>query len=196
MRSKLQGRVETAIRELFKAQVDILEKATLKKFNGMLLRQYGKDNEGQEQFYNDNAAAMRAAAFSFETAVQELEVPSLSLTKARAVAEIDMKLGTALNEFPTSPAARLKNMREVTRAANKQKKPTERSIDLGLDLVAMIRPDGFGNLQGFAGYQLGGNNVIVGVHNDADAPDVISQFGGKRPPFIRVQPKLKVDVEL
>mmetsp|Transcript_24767 Transcript_24767/g.28338 ORF Transcript_24767/g.28338 Transcript_24767/m.28338 type:complete len:524 (-) Transcript_24767:53-1624(-) len=196
MRSKLQGRVEIAVRALFKVQVEILEKNTLKRFNNMLLRQHGKNNEGKESFYNDNAAAVRSAAFTFETAVEELEVPSLSLTKVKPLAEIDTKLNTALLEFPDSPAARLKNMREVTRAANKQKEPTERSLDFGLDLVAMIRPDGFGNLQGFAGYQLGGNNIIVGVHNDADSPDVISQFGGKRPPFIRVQPKLKVDVEL
>lgn len=169
MRSKLQGKVESAIVELFKAQIEILEKTTVKKFNNMLLRQHGKDNEGKEQFYNDNAAAVRSAAFSFETAVEDLEVPSLSLTKAKAVAEIDAKLNTELLTFPDSPAARLKNMRAVNKAVNKQKQPTERSIDLGLDLVAMIRPDGFGNLQGFAGYQLGGNNVIVGVHNDADA---------------------------
>ena len=49
-------------------------------------------------------------------------------------------------------------------------------MDIGLDLVAMIRPDGFGNLQGFGGYQLGGNNIIVGVHNYADDPGVISQL--------------------
>ena len=30
----------------------------------------------------------------------------------------------------------------------------------------------------------------------ADDPGVISQFGGVRPPFMRVQPKLKLDVEL
>lgn len=196
MRSKLQGKVETALRELFKAQIENLEKTTLKKFNSMLLRQHGKNSVGKEEFYNQNAASVRAAAFSFEASVEELEVPSLSLSKVAAVSEIDKKLNTALFEFPDSPAARLKNLNAVIRGAKKQKKPTERKIDLGLDFVAMLRPDGFGNLQGFAGYQLGGNNIIVGVHNDADAPDVISQFGGKRPPFMRVQPKLKVDIEL
>lgn len=196
IRSKLQGRIESALRELFKVQVELLEKSTLKKFNAMLLRQHAKDNVGKEEFYNENAAAVRAAAFSFEAAVEEVEVPSLSLTKASAVSEIDKKLNTALYEFPDSPAARLKNMGAVSKAVNKRKKPSERKIDVGLDFVAMLRPDGFGNLQGFAGYQLGGNNIIVGVHNDADAPDVISQFGGKRPPFVRVQPKLKLDIEL
>ncbi len=195
VRSKLKGRVESAIRELFKLQTEILEKSILKKFNAMLLRKF-KDNEGTEQFYNDNEAAVRSAAFAFDTAMEDLEVPSLSLTKSKASQEMSNKLNTALLTFPDSPAARLKLMKQVSRAVNKQKQPTERSVDLGLDLVAMIRPDGFGNLQGFGGYQLGGNNIIVGVHNDADEPGVISQFGGKRPPFLRVQPKLKVDIEL
>ncbi len=196
VRMKLQGKLESAIRDLFKAQIEILEKNTVKKFNNILLRQYGKDNEGKEEFYNANAAAVSTATLAFETAVDTLEVPTLSLTKTKAVAELDTKLNTALLEFPDSPAARLKMMKDVTKSASKQKKPSERNVDIGLDLVAMLRPDGFGNLQGFAGYQLGGNNIIVGVHNDADAPEVISQFGGKRPPFVRVQPKLKVDVEL
>ena len=194
-RSRLENKVKMALEELFKAQIENLEKVTLSKFNSALLRQHGK-NVGKEQFYNENAATVRAALLSFENSMMELEVPSLSLTRAGAVSEINKKLNTALYEFPDSPAVLLKNMKQVTRAANKQKKPSERKIDLGLDFVAMLRPDGFGNLQGFAGYQLGGNNIIVGVHNDADAPDVISQFGGKRPPFVRVQPKLKVDIEL
>lgn len=195
VRSKLKGRIESSIRELFKLQVEILEKSTLKKFNSLLLRKF-KDNDGTEQFYNDNAAAVRSAAFAFDSGMNDLEIPSLSLTKNKANQEISTKLNSALLSFPDSPAARLKQMNQVSRAVNKQKQPTERKVDLGLDLVAMIRPDGFGNLQGFGGYQLGGNNIIVGLHNDADEPGVISQFGGKRPPFLRVQPKLKVDVEL
>jgi len=196
VRSKLQARFESAIRELFKLQAEILEKSVLKKFNSMLLRKHGKDNEGTEKFYNDNASAVRSAAFAFDQAMEDLEVPSLSLTKSKASQDMSNKLNSALLSFPDSPAARLKDMKQVNKAVSKEKKPSERSVDLGLDLVAMIRPDGFGNLQGFGGYQLGGNNVIVGVHNDADEPGVIAQFGGKRPPFLRVQPKLKVDIEL
>jgi hypothetical protein len=98
--------------------------------------------------------------------------------------------------FPDSPAAKIKAMKKVEQTVSKKKKPSEGSIDLALDVVAMIRPDGFGNLQGFAGYQLGPHSVTVGVHNDADDPQVIAQFGGVRPPFIRVQPKLKLNVEL
>lgn len=196
VRAKLQARMESAIRELFQIQVELLEKSTLKKFNAMLLRKHGGGTEGTEKFYNDNAAAVRSAAFAFDQAVEDLEVPSLALTKSKVSQEMSNKLNTALLTFPDSPAAKLKDMKKVTKVVSKQKQPTQRSVDVGIDLVAMIRPDGFGNLQGFGGYQLGGNNIIVGIHNDADEPGVIAQFGGKRPPFLRVQPKLKVDIEL
>jgi len=196
MRSKLRSIVEKAVRELFASQVENLEKSTLKKFNGLLLRKMGKNDAGSQDFYNDNASALRSAAFAFDTAVTDLEVPSLSLTKTKALASVNGKLNSALLSFPDSPAAKLKSMKEVQQMVSRQKKPTERSVDVGLDLVAMIRPDGFGSLQGFAGYNLGENSITVGFNNDADAPEVISQFGGVRPPFIRVQPKLKLDVEL
>ena len=139
---------------------------------------------------------MRSAAFQFASSAESLEVPSLSFRSSKAVQEMDGKLNNALMTFLDSPAAKIKSLQKVKQAVSKKKKPTEGSIDIALDLVAMIRPDGFGNLQGFAGYQLGPHSVTVGVHNDADDPGVISQFGGVRPPFLGVQPKLKLDVEL
>jgi len=210
-RSKLTGRIEGVLRELFDVQVRILVENTVKRFEAQLLKKYnrgkGQGGGGIEDTtvdteYDDNAAMVRSALFVFETVMEDLVVPSLSLTKAKAVREMQVKLETALLTFPDSAAARLKNLKQVAKAANRQAKPKEkaspsdRSVDIALDLVAMIRPDGFGSLQGFVGYQLGGNSMILGVHNDADSPDVIGQFGGKRPPFLRFQPKLKVDVEL
>jgi len=204
LRANLREYVTSSLVRLFNTQVNILEKSTLNQLNTELLRKHNaaalEDKKAGaatvEKFFNDNAAAVRSAAFAFDTAMEKLEIPSLGLVKSNASRDMKTKLNAALLSFPESPAARLKGMKEVARVANKQKQPTERRIDFGLDLVAMIRPDGFGNFQGFAGYQLGGNNFILGVHNDADSPDVISQFGGLRPPFLRVQPKLKVDVEL
>lgn len=195
MRSKLQDRIENNVRQLFGLQVSIIEKSTLKKFNNALLRKMGKDSAGKE-FYDENAAALQTATLAFDSAVSNLEVPSMSLSKSKAMQDMTGKLTNALMTFPDSPAAKIKAMKNVEETVSKQKKPQEGSIDVTLDFVAMIRPDGFGSLQGFAGYQLGQHSVTVGVHNDADDPQVISGFGGVRPPFIRVQPKLKLDVEL
>ena len=153
-------------------------------------------SSSEESAFDDSAAAMRTWAYSFDSTMTELEVPSLGLTKDKASREMSAKLNEVLTEFPDSPQAQLKRLKQVKKTTSKERKPTQRAVDLGLDLVAMIRPDGFGSLQGFAGYQLGGNSITVGVHNDADDPQVIAQFGGVRPPLLRVQPKLRVDVEL
>jgi len=196
IRQRLQQRMEKTLSDLFDVQMGILEKKTLKKFNHSLLKKMSKDGLDSTKFFEDNATALRTALFAFETSAALLEIPSLSLTKSNAVRDVTGKLNNALMTFPDSPAAKIKAMKKVEQTVSKKKKPTEGSIDMTLDVVAMIRPDGFGNLQGFAGYQLGPHSVTVGVHNDADDPQVIAQFGGVRPPFIRVQPKLKLDVEL
>lgn len=198
IRKKLQDRTEGILRKLFDDQMGILEKNVLKRFQSALLRKMDKGGAvDAATFFESNAEALRTAAFAFLTGAEPLEVPSLSLTMSKAAAEVDGKLNDALMTFPDSPAAKIKSLQKVEQMVSKKKEPSEgASIDVTLDLVAMIRPDGFGNLQGFAGYQLGPHSVTVGVHNDADDPGVISQFGGVRPPFMRVQPKLKLDVEL
>ena len=202
-REKLRDRTEGIIGRLFDDQMSILEKSTLRRFQAALLRKMDGGGDAssstaldRSKFLESNADALRSAAFAFAVGASSLEVPSLSLTKSKAVREMDDKLNGALVAFPDSPAARIRSLAKVDRVVNKKKQPTEGSVSVALDLIAMVRPDGFGNLQGFAGYQLGPHSVTVGVHNDADDPGVISQFGGVRPPFLRVQPKLKLDVEL
>ena len=201
LRTKLQRRLESSILELYNAQVKNVEKSELSKFESLLLQKWKNREDktvGTATFYKDNATLLRTAAFSFDSIVSDLVLPSsyLSTPKSKASMDFQKTLDAKLLSFPDCPAARLSGLKQVKKAVQKQKKPTEKSVDIGLDLVAMIRPDGYGTLQGFAGYQLGGNNIICGFANDADSPDVISQFGGVRPPFVRIQPKLKVDVEL
>jgi hypothetical protein len=196
MNQLLQSYIETSIQECFKGQVVNLEKATVKRFNTELLKTVDS-KESVESILGNNAATMRKEALLFETVIEDIEVPDLGLTKDKPIRDLATKLNNALNAFPDSPAAKLKRLQQVTKVVNKEKEPGQRSISFGLDLVAMLRPDGFGSLQGFAGYQLpGGNSITFGIHNDADDPQVIAQFGGVRPPLLRVQPKLRVDVEM
>jgi hypothetical protein len=194
MRTQLASLVDSSILELFAAQVANLEKRTLKRIGSQLLKKL--DVTPVEDVPSENAAAIRAAMFSFDNILSELEVPSLSLTKTKPCRDMESKLTDEVINFVDSPAAKIKRIRKVTEVTSKEKKPSERSIDMGLDLVAVLRPDGFGSLQGYAGYQMGGNSITFGVHNDADDPATISQFGGVRPPLLRIQPKLRVDVEM
>jgi hypothetical protein len=194
MRTQLASLVDSSIVELFAAQVANLEKRTLKRIGSQLLKKL--DVTPVEDVPSENAAAIRAAMFSFDNILSELEVPSLSLTKTKPCRDMESKLTDKVINFVDSPAAKIKRIRKVTEVTSKEKKPSERSVDMGLDLVAVLRPDGFGSLQGYAGYQMGGNSITFGIHNDADDPATISQFGGVRPPLLRIQPKLRVDVEM
>lgn len=197
MRAQLQSLVDGAIKDIFQVQVSNLEKTTMKKLRANLLRHINNNNMNEAaDTIDNNAVALRTATFAFETSMEDLEVPALALSKDKAVRDMTAKLNDELTTFPDSAAAKLKRAKQVKKVVSKERKPSSRAIDFGLDLVAMLRPDGFGSLQAFAGYQMGGNSVTFGVHNDADDPQVITQFGGVRPPLLRVQPKLRVDVEL
>eukprot|EP00532_Pseudo-nitzschia_australis_P012442 CAMPEP_0168220074 /NCGR_PEP_ID=MMETSP0140_2-20121125/8990_1 /TAXON_ID=44445 /ORGANISM="Pseudo-nitzschia australis, Strain 10249 10 AB" /LENGTH=536 /DNA_ID=CAMNT_0008148679 /DNA_START=242 /DNA_END=1852 /DNA_ORIENTATION=- len=194
MRNQLASLVDSSIVELFGAQVTNLEKRTMQKIGKRLLIKL--DVTPAEDVPSENAAFIRKAMFDFDIGMSELEVPSLSLTKVKPCRDMEAKLTDKVINFSDSPAAQIKRTKKVTEAVSKEKKPGQRSLDLGLDLVAVLRPDGFGSLQGFAGYQMGGNSFTFGIHNDADDPATISQFGGVRPPLLRIQPKLRVDVEM
>mmetsp|Transcript_56781 Transcript_56781/g.68319 ORF Transcript_56781/g.68319 Transcript_56781/m.68319 type:complete len:526 (-) Transcript_56781:247-1824(-) len=198
-RRVLQTRIENGLEELFTAQILVLEQTTLKKFKAVLLRNLKKDTTA-EQGFDNNAAAVRASAFAFDQALSDLEITGMTtslMKKEFFNTEMTTKLEAALLTFPDSPAAQISQLEKVEKTVNKKSKtPTQRSINFGLSLVGMLRPDGFGNVQGYTGYTLGPHSVTMGWQNDADSPDVMNQFGGMRPPLLRIQPKLNLDVEL
>jgi hypothetical protein len=205
LRNQLQSLIDSAIEECFEKQVRNIQASSVKRLQKKLLKNLlidGSTYESNEAAINANAALLRQQAFATESMLDSLQVPDLKLTKEKAIRLVGSALNDALLAFPDSPAAKMKRTKQVEKVVkkeskNKKKKPGQRSFGLGVDLVAMLRPDGFGSLQGFAGYALpGGNSITFGVHNDADDPQVIAQFGGVRPPLLRVQPKLRIDVEL
>lgn len=192
-RAKLVSLLETSIQELYETQVTNLRETALKKLTNKMLRVTTSSAESDLDRYN---AALREIFLSFSVDVESLEVPSMGIVKDKALVETERALNEAVRKFPDSPRAKLQRNSVVTKTTSRQRKPSSRSVDVGLDLVAMLRPDGFGSLQGFLQYQLAGNSITVGIHNDADDPQTISQNGGVRPSLLRVQPKLRVDVEL
>jgi len=199
MRTQLKEYLETALPKLFEEQVSNLQSMTLTKFRNQLLRNTVSTSskyDDQQQMLDSSAAIMRAATLLFDTGMEQLQIPALGLTLQKEARNFQNILNNELANFPESPMAKLKIASSVKKVVEKQRKPGERAVAFGLDLVAMLRPDGFGSLQGFCGYTLGGNSFTFGIHNDADDPQVIAQSGGVRPPLLRVQPKLRVDMEL
>jgi hypothetical protein len=193
MRAKLVSLLDTGIQDVFAAQVENLLTSSRKRLHSRMLKTI---HDAPESVVESNAAALRQESLTVETVLEDLQVPALGLTKDKMAPELINQLADTVKTFPDSPAAQVKRMQKVATVTKKERKPSQRSVDVGLDLVAMIRPDGFGSLQGYAGYQLAGNSITVGIHNDADDPQTIAQFGGVRPPLLRVQPKLRVDVEM
>lgn len=197
LRRQLEQFVESAITNVYQLQVDHLQTTAVKRLQRELLKTMDTTGSSVETMLNANAAAVRKLTFWFETLVADLEVPSLGLTKEKAVRDLAPQLQTVVDTFPDSPLAQLQRSKRIQKVVSKQKKPGTKGINWGMDLVAVLRPDGYGTLQGYCGYQLPfGHSVTFGVHNDADDPGVLSQFGGVRPPLLRIQPKLRLDVEL
>lgn len=194
IRQQLIELMDGGITSVFEESVEAIKAAALKRLQKQLIKTVLSDAEMQVE---TGAQALREQSLIVETTLEKVQVPSLGLTKENVIRGIIAELNNAVMTFSDSPSAKILRMNQVKKVVNKEKKPGERSVELGLDLVAMLRPDGFGSLQGFVGYNLpGGNSITFGVHNDADDPQTISQFGGVRPPLLRVQPKLKVNVEM
>ena len=193
MRTKLASMLDTGIQDVFATQVENLLASSRRRLQSRMLRTI---HNAPESVVESNAVALRQESLTVETVLENLQVPALGLTKDKMAPELINQLSDSVRTFPDSPAAQVKRMQKISTVTKKERKPSQRAVDVGLDLVAMIRPDGFGSLQGYAGYQLGGNSITVGIHNDADDPQTIAQFGGVRPPLLRVQPKLRVDVEM
>lgn len=179
--------MDALIGQMYHDQIATLEQTALRRLQGELLLHKSAPD-----------AAVRKQALLFETVVEDLQVPSLGLTREKAVRELAPKLNDMVESFPDSPLAQIQRARKVDAAVAQPKKKTKGgpSVGWGVDLVAVLRPDGFGTLQGFCGYNLGQHSITLGVHNDADEPGVLAQFGGVRPPLLRFQPKLRLDVEL
>jgi hypothetical protein len=105
-------------------------------------------------------------------------------------------------EFGESSFGRLEQLKKVEKLAKKQGGGSgskgKRAINLGLNLVGMLRPPGYGNLQGFVGYStalLGlPLELLMGVHNDGDSPEVMGE--DREFPILRLQPKLHFDIDL
>ena len=157
MRLQLKGLLDTGIQEAFAAIVENLQVLALKRLQTAMLRTV---NDSAESIVESNAAALRKESFTVETLLEDMEVLTmLGLTKEKAARDISNELSDAVMSFPDSHAAQLKRTKQVNTVVNKERKPSQRSVDLGLDLVAVLRPDGFGSLQGYAGYQFGGNSI-------------------------------------
>ena len=170
---QLEEYLATAVSELFSQQLGNLQAKTTTQFRKSLLKlaasAAGLQHEEMQQ-------ALRRALFDLRAATSDLEVDSLDLSSADLQATVSGILQVIVGEFPESAAARLEEVRKIEKSTKLSSTKADKIVSMGLNLVGMLRPPGFGNLQGFIGYAtslLGlPLDLLLGVQNDGDSPEV------------------------
>ncbi|CAM9457576.1 unnamed protein product, partial [Phaeothamnion confervicola] len=81
-------------------------------------------------------------------------------------------------------------LKALSKVEKRVKKVKKRGVGVGLGLVGMVRQQGCNNLQGFATFRKGRYNAMFGYAND------LADGGEGAEPFVRLQPKLNLDLDL
>ena len=158
---------------VLKQQLAILQNEASESLKKSLIKLARAHNEVPPE---EEQQAMRLISSEFEINASELEAETLGLLSTDAQNELRSQLKSILEEFPESPGAKLEAVRKFDNKAKQSQRKKERGINIGLNLVGMLRPPGNGGLQGFIGYSTGlfglPLDLLLGVHNDGDSPEV------------------------
>ena len=163
---KLMSAVKESITDLWNRQMEDAKAAAVSDFKKKLLANFKVDRTTGEKVVGSGEAPgsiMRKAVFDFDRKAADLEVKSLGLLKTKASQDFSNELAEILANFDSSPSAQLKVMTTIKNSASKPKPPSERGVTPTFHLVGMIRPDGFANLQGFAGYTMNGGELTFSL---------------------------------
>ena len=183
---------------LFKQQVNMCSIQVTNEYKDELVRLASKD---EEQTPEEQQQTVRKFLFNFRTLISDLEVESLGISGSTSYDQLAVELQQVLTDFPESPAAKLEAVRKLEKVSKKPKKKRGkggRAVNIALNLVGMLRPPGYGNLQGFVGYSTGllglPLELMLGVQNDGDSPEVMGE--DREYPLLRLQPKVHFDIDL
>jgi hypothetical protein len=186
----LSEHILTSAGRLYQQQLAIIEFNTLNNFRRQMASIVAQDGLSEEAQKEQQQLQLRKALFAYRAQAADLEDADLgfALSEAR-VAELTTTLETVLSEFPESALAKLEEVRKVERQAKagkasaaaaggrgRKRKGLAKALGVSLSVVGMLRPPGYGNLQGFIGYAtslLGlPLDLLLGVQNDGDSPEV------------------------
>jgi hypothetical protein len=190
----LRNHIDIAVITLYRQQLTTLELKVTNGFRKELLQMVASssiDTEEELETDQDDMQLLRKSLFDFKSMAADLEsdpsMPSsLSATledeTTKKLSELSATLEATMKDFPETAAAKLQEMKNIDRLA-KQSRPRQpkkwgmpKINNFVLNIVGMLRPPGFGNLQGFVGYatQLAGLplELLLGVQNDGDSPEV------------------------
>lgn len=179
--------VQIAATNSFNHQLSILQNQFSNKLRKSLMAILAT-TDGEAVGLEASQQAMRQALFEFRNAASEIEVEEFGLSAESFQTELSTSLQAILAEFPESNIAKLEGLKKLDgKVAKPPKKKGSRAVNVGLSLVGMLRPPGYGNLQGYASYAtslLGlPLDLLMGVQNDGDSPEVC--FHPLAPLYIR-----------
>lgn len=195
----LRDHIVTSAIRLFEQQIDIKEFQLMKQFRKELAHAYAQSSEDGSALQ----AVVRKAMLDFKAAISSLEDESLGFVVSSGhINDYSSKLQAIAKEYPESAEAKLTDVkrmeREVSRKPRKKNRGKNRAISVSMNLVGMLRPPGYGNLQGFVGYAtslLGlPVDLLLGVQNDGDSPEIMGE--DREHPILRIQPKFNFDIDL
>ena len=211
-RRQIVDMINTAVMQLFSHQVSILQTEYTARFRDLLASLVNDqsaltadDASAELVDKSEEQQAIRQILFEFREQVLDLEVDRLGLTSEAAQEEFSQSLEVFAKEFPESAFGRLEAVKKIEKLAKKAPRQKgsagagkNRAVNIGLNLVGMLRPPGFGNLQGFVGYSTGifglPLELLFGVQNDGDSPEIMGE--DREHPILRLQPKVHFDCDL
>jgi len=186
---ELEGVLARGVNDLVRKQLGNLQAQGLKRFKAALLQFVGK--EDREDLENE---AQRGMEEWFAENAEKVVVPVVAGAGSyeKALSDFVNQLTDYAHKWPQSPAYNVQAMKKLETGAKKKK--GKASWGATFQLVSLLRTPGDGALQGFATYQAGPVQFLMGLQNDRDLPE--SRLEGKAPPLLRIQPKVAFDVDL
>lgn len=207
-RASLESFLLEEARQCHLKQLETASSRRLRRLRGRLERSAASTAEGELD--SDEAARLVAdAENNFDLDASRCEVPALNLLATEQRTRFKESARRLASDFADSPAAQLlatraeaKRAKAATKAAlkkqiNPQKPKGPRkppSLSYALQLVGMLRPRGYGNLQGFCNYALGPHSLLFGYSDDRDVGGDMAATDDI--PLLRFQPKITLDVDI
>lgn len=171
----LHERIEAVTNVLYRQQLQILKVQTANNFKKELRKLAASEQPSTSELEQQ---LLRKAIFDFQLKAVDLDVQSLEISSESHYSDILKQLEDILIEFPESSASKLEAIKKFDRKVKKPSKKNGRAVNVALSFVGMLRPPGYGNLQGYATYAAAFAGIpvdfIVGIQNDGESPEVVS----------------------
>lgn len=183
----LKEKLTKNLDELVKKQVVILQQMAMKKYKaGIIPFVNAEKREDSEKLVQSKIEQW------FTVQANSLLIPDIYPVSDKSINELTTMIQEFSSKWPGSPAYNVVAMKNLEK--NSKKKKGKPGVSFGCQLVSLLRFSGMGNFQGYGSYNAGIVQFIFGAQNDRDLPD--STGTGMPPPWLKIQPKVSIDVDM